>query len=241
MSFADSEQLEFFAIPSPCIGICNFDEKGHCKGCMRSRYERFNWINLTPDQQLHIIKLCRIRYTRKTSENSVDFFEKVEEFSRQMNIDDAIQQEFERTIFRGRPVDDLSRKALNVLFQIIEKFFLPILLSCLATVFMEESDFIRDFFKEKETTAEIKQGIKEHLFDQKYAKYRLIVATELEIKEHPDKRSKTLGINYLGAVIEVLEGDKQWLHVRTRIGDDDVVTGWVERRYTQQVRVTTFK
>ncbi|EGQ8292759.1 DUF1289 domain-containing protein [Vibrio parahaemolyticus] len=59
------EQLEFFTVPSPCVGVCTSDEKGYCKGCMRKREERFNWLNLTPAQQLHVIKLCRQRYRRK--------------------------------------------------------------------------------------------------------------------------------------------------------------------------------
>jgi|GEM_PF-2669252 predicted Fe-S protein YdhL (DUF1289 family) len=32
---------------------------------MRKREERFNWLNMTPAQQLHVIKLCRQRYIRK--------------------------------------------------------------------------------------------------------------------------------------------------------------------------------
>ncbi|MEZ8102528.1 DUF1289 domain-containing protein [Vibrio bivalvicida] len=59
------EQLEFFIVPSPCVGICTVDEKGYCQGCMRKREERFNWLNMTPAQQLHVIKLCRQRYLRK--------------------------------------------------------------------------------------------------------------------------------------------------------------------------------
>ncbi|MDG3087932.1 DUF1289 domain-containing protein [Vibrio hannami] len=59
------EQLEFFSVPSPCIGVCSLDEKGYCKGCMRKREERFNWLSMTPAQQKHVIKLCRQRYRRK--------------------------------------------------------------------------------------------------------------------------------------------------------------------------------
>ena len=59
------EQLEFFSVPSPCVGVCTSDEKGYCKGCMRKREERFNWLSFTPAQQLHVIKLCRQRYRRK--------------------------------------------------------------------------------------------------------------------------------------------------------------------------------
>ncbi len=59
------EQLEFFTIPSPCVGVCSMDEKGYCLGCMRKREERFGWLEMTPAQQMHVIKLCKQRYYRK--------------------------------------------------------------------------------------------------------------------------------------------------------------------------------
>ena len=37
-------QLEFFDVPSPCVGVCQSDDKGQCKGCYRKREERQNWI-----------------------------------------------------------------------------------------------------------------------------------------------------------------------------------------------------
>lgn len=40
-----AEQLEFFPVQSPCRGICQTDERGYCRGCFRSREERFNWQN----------------------------------------------------------------------------------------------------------------------------------------------------------------------------------------------------
>lgn len=59
------EQLEFFKVLSPCIGVCSVDDKGYCQGCMRKREERFNWLSMTAAQQLHVIKLCQQRYKRK--------------------------------------------------------------------------------------------------------------------------------------------------------------------------------
>ncbi|MGL4380903.1 MAG: DUF1289 domain-containing protein [Vibrio sp.] len=59
------EQLEFFNIVSPCIGLCRTDDKGYCQGCLRKREERFAWLSMTPAQQRHVIKLCRQRYRRK--------------------------------------------------------------------------------------------------------------------------------------------------------------------------------
>lgn len=64
-----SMQLEFFDVPSPCIGICQSDEKGLCKGCFRSRDERQTWIHLTSDDKQKVIKRCQQRKKRK--ENGV--------------------------------------------------------------------------------------------------------------------------------------------------------------------------
>ncbi|SJN56764.1 hypothetical protein VR7878_01944 [Vibrio ruber DSM 16370] len=59
------EQLEFFDIPSPCIRVCEVDEKGYCRGCMRNRDERFRWLEMAPAEKLHVIQLCKMRYRRK--------------------------------------------------------------------------------------------------------------------------------------------------------------------------------
>ncbi|WP_147197335.1 DUF1289 domain-containing protein [Pantoea sp. MBD-2R] len=59
-----AEQLEFFPVPSPCRGICQADERGYCRGCMRSREERFNWMAFSDTQKREILRLCRLRYQR---------------------------------------------------------------------------------------------------------------------------------------------------------------------------------
>ncbi|WP_260259219.1 DUF1289 domain-containing protein [Vibrio intestinalis] len=66
------QQLEFFTIPNPCVGVCSVDDKGYCKGCMRKREERFNWLSFSPAEQLHVMKLCRQRYRRKMLAKSKD-------------------------------------------------------------------------------------------------------------------------------------------------------------------------
>ncbi|GEM79518.1 DUF1289 domain-containing protein [Vibrio superstes] len=63
------EQLDFFDVPSPCIGVCSSDERGYCKGCMRNRDERFEWQTMSPNKKKHVIKLCRQRYRRKMLNN----------------------------------------------------------------------------------------------------------------------------------------------------------------------------
>ena len=54
-------QLEFFDIPSPCIGICTANSKGYCKGCLRSRDERMYWAKLSNIDRRKVIRLCTSR------------------------------------------------------------------------------------------------------------------------------------------------------------------------------------
>ena len=60
-------QLEFFDVPSPCVGVCQSDEKGNCLGCYRTRDERQSWINLTSDDKQKVVKRCQQRKKRKNA------------------------------------------------------------------------------------------------------------------------------------------------------------------------------
>lgn len=60
-----AEQLEFFPVPSPCRGICQADARGYCRGCLRSREERFNWNRFSDAQKRDVLRLCRQRYLRQ--------------------------------------------------------------------------------------------------------------------------------------------------------------------------------
>jgi|LSQX01.1.fsa_nt_gb predicted Fe-S protein YdhL (DUF1289 family) len=59
-----NNQLEIFEIPSPCIGVCEVNNKGFCKGCFRSRDERLHWLQLSSEQKREVIRLCQSRRTR---------------------------------------------------------------------------------------------------------------------------------------------------------------------------------
>jgi predicted Fe-S protein YdhL (DUF1289 family) len=60
-------QLEFFDVPSPCVSICQSDEKGNCLGCFRTREERQSWISLTSDDKQKVVKRCLQRKKRKNA------------------------------------------------------------------------------------------------------------------------------------------------------------------------------
>ncbi|MDO5686689.1 MAG: DUF1289 domain-containing protein [Neisseria sp.] len=55
------EQLEFFDIPSPCIGVCAANSKGYCRGCLRSRDERLLWSRLSNEEKKRVLRLCAAR------------------------------------------------------------------------------------------------------------------------------------------------------------------------------------
>jgi predicted Fe-S protein YdhL (DUF1289 family) len=59
-------QLEFFDVPSPCVGVCQSDDKGQCLGCFRTRDERLNWIAFDSNERQKVIKRCQQRKKRKT-------------------------------------------------------------------------------------------------------------------------------------------------------------------------------
>jgi predicted Fe-S protein YdhL (DUF1289 family) len=58
------DQHEMFHVESPCIGVCTSGAKGFCKGCLRSRIERFHWHDMTENQKHTVVQLCRSRKAR---------------------------------------------------------------------------------------------------------------------------------------------------------------------------------
>jgi len=58
------QQLEFFEIPSPCIGVCEANNRGYCKGCFRSRDERLYWLKFSEADKRHVVHLCQQRKAR---------------------------------------------------------------------------------------------------------------------------------------------------------------------------------
>lgn len=58
------QQPDFFNIPSPCIGVCEVNNKGYCKGCLRSREERLYWQQMTDDQKHQVMRLLGQRRSK---------------------------------------------------------------------------------------------------------------------------------------------------------------------------------
>ena len=57
-------QIELFEIKNPCIGVCENNPRGFCRGCFRSREERQHWNVLEANVKYQIIKACAQRKKR---------------------------------------------------------------------------------------------------------------------------------------------------------------------------------
>lgn len=57
-------QLELLDVESPCIGVCQSNNRGYCLGCFRSRDERLYWIQYTTEQKSLVLELCKQRKKR---------------------------------------------------------------------------------------------------------------------------------------------------------------------------------
>ncbi len=58
------DQGQLFHTPNPCRSICTVNNKGFCKGCFRSREERFHWNEFTEYQKHLVVQLCQVREKR---------------------------------------------------------------------------------------------------------------------------------------------------------------------------------
>ncbi|HFQ4882228.1 SH3 domain-containing protein [Vibrio parahaemolyticus] len=167
-----------------------------------------------------------------------DLFDKVKEHldSNNLQLDFNIRHEIEVKVFQQNDLDSLSDKAIRALFKILEIIVLPFILSCLATLYMEQSDKIRTVFQGLTSTKEVKHEIRNNTFDNSFQNYRIVIATKLNLREHPTTKSAVMGTLPLGDVLETLDAeDRHWLYVRVEL-DGEIVTGWVYRRYTKRLK-----
>ena len=113
------DQGELFDISNPCQGICQVNDKGYCKGCFRSRQERFHWNNFTDYQKQLVVNLCekrRLRISALASSTSVAeeeipdstqldmFAEPSSSLTTESNPNDSIAATDDQSIADSRPL-----------------------------------------------------------------------------------------------------------------------------------------
>lgn len=237
------EQLEFFPINSPCIGVCEINHKGFCKGCFRSREERFNWLKMTPSMQREVINLCIGRKKRMFSsiermDKSV-FFDKIQKSldGTELALDLNTKNEIEEHLFDETGSSELSEKTIKVLFYFLNMFFFPFLVSCIATIYMEKTNVVREAFKQITSSRDISVEVRRNVFDIAGDNIRVVTSNDLNLRDGPSIKSDEIGVLSIGDVVEVIDSNRSWLYIRT-IVDSEVRTGWIFRRYTKKIQVT---
>lgn len=81
------EQIEFFEIPSPCIGLCQSGPTGYCIGCFRSRDERLHWNAIDDEVKRKIIKAAVQRRKRAEREARKRHASQEVQASNQLDLD----------------------------------------------------------------------------------------------------------------------------------------------------------
>jgi predicted Fe-S protein YdhL (DUF1289 family) len=72
---SSNQQLEFFDIPSPCMGVCQSGPRGYCVGCFRSREERQHWHKVDDATKRIIVSACNRRkksFNARKNKNQVN-------------------------------------------------------------------------------------------------------------------------------------------------------------------------
>ena len=49
------------AVASPCVGICDLDDRDICKGCGRTKHEIVVWPSLTDEQRRNVARCAEHR------------------------------------------------------------------------------------------------------------------------------------------------------------------------------------
>jgi predicted Fe-S protein YdhL (DUF1289 family) len=237
------EQLEIFPITSPCIGVCEINQKGFCKGCFRNREERFNWLNMKPSMQREVINLCIGRKRRMfLSIGRMDkdvFFDRVQKSldGTELALDFNTKNEIEEHLFTDTGNPELSEKTIKILFYFLNMFFFPFLVSCIATIYMEKTNVVREIFKQKTSSREVAIEVRRNVFDIAGDNIRVVTSHNLNLRDGPSIKSDEIGILSIGDVVEVIDSNRSWLYIRA-IVDSEVRTGWIFRRYTKKIQVT---
>jgi len=99
-------QLEFFDVPSPCIGICQADKKGYCLGCSRTREERQTWKDFSIDQKQKVIKLCIQRKKRKVKRiEQEQALIQSQDITSEQNVESDVKQNIQPSLLIPESID----------------------------------------------------------------------------------------------------------------------------------------
>lgn len=101
------QQLELITIETPCINVCQSDNRGYCLGCFRSRDERFKWAQMTSPEKRKVLELCKSRNKRRIAK------EKAKEKAKQNAQPNKNQSDTQSTEPQVAATTDTTTKAAS--------------------------------------------------------------------------------------------------------------------------------
>jgi hypothetical protein len=135
--------------------------------------------------------------------------------------------------------NQLSNKSKSCLLYIYHNYLLPFLISCCATIYMNNADIARKEFESISTTNEVKALIKNPnvKFDRNLLKnYRVVIGNETNLRDEPNIKSNIITTLPVGTLVEIIEkSNRSWLLVEIEI-NGEIEQGWIFRKYTEYFR-----
>lgn len=231
------EQFEFFEVPSPCIGVCQTDARGYCKGCLRSREERFNWINysnstkqevitiLVSRKRRRMLALLKARDSQKLKTSAAnDFFDK--------DTEELVQSVLEQPAL----IETLDEDRLNLLWAFLKYFFMPLLVGAILIVFQQNYEYITAHLSEAKDVESLKTLVKNGTILTISGNWAVVTTNSLNFRKEAGLSSTILANLKLGEPVEVIDDMGQdWLYVRAMI-DDELKSGWIHKDYVVSIK-----
>ena len=150
-------------------------------------------------------------------------------------IDEDIELELQKELEENCDYNSLSEKSQSLLLYIYHKYFLPIFLSCLASIIMTNAQKAQISLQDKKTPTDIKSCVRKPIpeVNKELLKgYRVVIGSDVNLRKEPSMKSEIITELPLGKLVEILDKSKRsWLHVEVDI-EGEIFIGWVSRRYT---------
>ncbi|WP_447957405.1 SH3 domain-containing protein [Vreelandella sp. EE7] len=192
----------------------------------------------------HISQLRNLASFKALSnlDNSPFFESSALAFSPEMEFSEAIDEslieidaEISEEVSSVTDFNALSENTKRVLLYLYHTYFIPVVLSCLATYVMTNAIEARKETAAITTPSEAKAFVREstETFDRAALKgFRVITANTLKFRGSPGVKSEIVTTLPVGTLVEVIDkSDRSWLLVEVEI-DGVLEQGWISRRYT---------
>ncbi|UNH31388.1 SH3 domain-containing protein [Moellerella wisconsensis] len=130
----------------------------------------------------------------------------------------------------------LSPSLQNIIFYIINFVIFPIIINLFSNYLYSQIQQIQQEYTVLTSKVEVRQQVRKmaSLYDKEVLKgLRVIIGHNVQLRTKPSMKSSVITLLDIGKVVRIVDkSDKVWLLVEIE-EDDELIQGWVSRRYTQ--------